>query len=216
MRLIPLAVVVTLFTIPTLAIAEMYLETGNKPQSPENYSRWHGLVDVVNQPSRQRLVWCNGAESFSYAGNTDDLNSTLQLFAQIKCPTHTVILRPGPLYDKYDWELYIVEGIVRAGIEQHKMQLVRDLDPTLVVYVSDKLQLDSLVIPPGIQVRHIDNLRSRYLKAQQVGNERTKSEAETYLKALDEDPVLKSLGKEKYQARIQRISEFIRQLPKQE
>jgi len=190
----------------------MYSIAGNKPQSPENYKRWPGLVDVVNQPSRQRLVWCNGAESLSYAGDTDALNATLKLFAKVKCPRHPVVFRPGPLYDRYDWELYIVEGIARASIEHRKLQLVRDLDPTLVVYVSDKLNLDSVVIPAGVEVQQISDLRSRYVRAQQIGDDRVKSEAAAFLKTLDEDPVLESLGKDEYRELEKRIEAFVQRM----
>jgi len=194
---------------PSVCLALMYSVEGNKPQSASNYKRWPGLVDVVNQPSRQRLVWCNGAESFSYAGDIAALNATLQRFAKVECPTHKVVFRPGPLYKKYDWELYIVEGIVRAFVEQEGIDLVRDLDPTLVVYVSDKLDLDSVVLPPGVQVQQVGDLRERYVKAQKSDNKRVQSEATSHLTSLNRDPVLEALGKEKYQAQLRRIGAFV-------
>lgn len=194
---------------PTVCFALMYSVEGNKPQSAGNYKRWPGLIDVVNQPSRQRLVWCNGAESFSYAGDTVALNLTLQRFAKVKCPTHTVVFRPGPLFGKFDWELNIVEGIARHFVEQEGISLVRNLDPTLVVYVSDKLDLDSVKLPPGVQIQQIRDLRLRYIKAQRSDIERVRSEAAAHLTSLTGDSVLKSLGEAKYTAQLRRIAGFI-------
>jgi len=201
---------------PTVCFALMYSVEGNKPQSAGNYKRWPGLIDVVNQPSRQRLVWCNGAESFSYAGDTDALNVTLQRFAKVKCPTHSVVFRPGPLFGKFDWELNIVEGIVRHFVEQEGISLVRNLDPTLTVYVSDKLDLNSVKLPSGVQLQQIHDLRSRYTKAQMSDIERVRSEATAHLKSLTLDPVIESLGKEKYHAQLRRIAGFVERTSKRQ
>ena len=138
------------------------------------------------------------------------LNSTLQLFASINCPTHKLILRPGSPQQQFDWELFIVEGIVRAGIVQHKLQAVRDLDPTLVIYVQNESQLNSLVVPDGVQLTDIGELRSRYLSAETHGNDRVKQEATAHLRALDDDPALRILGKEEYDAQVSLIAEFIK------
>lgn len=208
------AVTLASLTVPALAIAAMYSVAGNKPQSASNYKRWDGLVDVVNQPTRRMLVWVNGAESFSYTGDTEELNATLKLFAKIKCPTHQVVLRPGPLAGKYDWQMHIVEGIVRAWIEMEKLEPVRDLDPVLMIYVSNKIDLDEIVIPKDVKVLQLSDLRTRYETAKKDGSKKVKSEADRYLKAVNEDPVLKSLGKAKYEVQLKRIETFVRKLPK--
>ena len=201
---------------PSVCSALMYSVEGNKPQSAGNYKRWPRLIDIVNQPTRQRLVWCNGAESFSYAGDTDALNQTLQRFAKIKCPTHTVVFRPGPLNGKFDWELSIVEGIVRHFVEQEDISLVRNLDPTLTVYVSDKLDLNSVKLPPGVQIHQVHDLRSRYTNAQKSDIARVRSEAAAHLKSLNLDPLIESIGKEKYQARLRWIAAFVERTPKRQ
>ena len=213
MRLIPFGTVVAVLAFPTVARPEAYSEEGNKPQPASNYKDLPGVIDLVNQPSRQLLQWINGAESFSYSGDTDALNHALQLFTKIDSSTHRVILRPGPLYDKYDWQIHIVQGIARAGIKHHNTESVQDVAPTFVIYVSDKLKLDSLVIPANVQVQQISDLRTRYMKAQQSGNNATKRVAARSVKAIDEDPVLKALGKTKYHEQVRQISEFISTLP---
>lgn len=213
-RLLTAVIATSLALLPTLCSALLYTVEGNEPQSAENYRRWPGFVAVVNQPSRQQLVWCNGSESFYYSGDTAALNAILRDFAKVECPTHTVVFRPGPLQSKYDWHVAIVEGIARAVIEELKTPAVNDLDPVLTVYVSDKIKLDSVVVPPPIQVRQLSDLRARYTTVQKDENSRVKSEAERLLKSLDDDPVLKELGKHDYDARIQQIKSFAERLPK--
>ncbi len=209
MRIFAIAIIVVSVATASNCFAFMYSVSGNKPQSPANYTRWPGLIDLINQPTRQQLVWCNGAESFSYSGDTASLNMALQLYAKVKCPTYTVVLRPGPLNKKIDWEVHIVEGIVRAGIETYGLQLVRDLDPTFVIYVSDRIDLVKMVIPAGVRILQIEDLRARYTRALQIGNDPTKIEAEAHLKALENDPVLKSIGNEEYEMRLGQIEEFV-------
>lgn len=213
-RILFTAVLATSLTLPSLCFALLYSIAGNEPQSAENYKRWPGFAAVVNQASRQQLVWCNGSESFYYSGDTTALNAILRDFAKVECPTHTVVFRPGPLQNKYDWHVAIVEGIARGRIELEKVQLVNDLDPVLTVYVSDKIKLDSVVVPQPIQVRQLSDLRSRYAAAQKDESSGVKSEAERQLKSLDDDPVLKELGKTDYDTRIQQIKSFVEQLPK--
>lgn len=214
--IIPFMAFITLLTIPVPGEALLYTVEGNDPQSAANYKQWPGLVDVVNQTSRRHLLWCNGFESLSYAGDTDALNSMLKQYAKVECPTHTVILRPGPLQEKYDWELHFSQGIMQSMIEKQNLQSVRDVDPTLVIYVNDRLKLESVVMPESMQIKQLRDLRSRYLNAQKNGNERTQQEATQSLKKLDEDPVRESLGQTKYDSQLQRIDEFVKRLPKQQ
>jgi len=212
MRLILFTSVLTVLSIPSVANAWAYKVVGSEPQSEANYSQFVGLIDVVNLPSRRQLYWCNGAETFSYAGDTDALNVTLQLFTKIKCPTHTVVLRPGRFNGEFDWQLHIVQGIARSGIKEWNMEAVKDLDPVLVVYVSDNIDLDSVIFPAGVQVQQLSDLRARYVRAQQTGSDYTQRAAVRYLKALDQDPALKRLGKNKYEASISQIDAFIQRL----
>lgn len=214
-RILFTAVIATsLALLPTLCSALLYTVAGNEPQSAENYKRWPGFVAVVNQSSRQQLVWCNGSESFYYTGDTTALNAILRDFAKVECPTHPVVFRPGPLQNKYDWHVAIVEGIARGRIELEKVQLVNDLDPVLTVYVSDKIKLNSVVMPQSIQLRQLSDLRSRYVAAQKDESHGVKSEAERLLKSLADDPVLKELGKTDYDARILQIKSFVERLLK--
>jgi len=215
-RLLPLAVAIALLTTPCPADALLFTVEGNAPQSAANYKQWSGLADVVNLPSRQKLLWCNGFESLSYAGDTDALNLMLNQYAKVECSTHTVVLRPGPLQEKYDWELHFSQGIVKFMIEKYDLRAVRDVEPTLVIYVNGTLKLESLVIPEVMNVKQLSHLREQYLQAQKSGNERTQKEATEFLKSLEEDPVRKSLGQRKYKTHIQQISEFVERLPNQQ
>ena len=56
MRLNTLIASAIVFALPSLVVAAKYSVTGNKPQPAANYTRWPGLVDVVNQPTRRQLV----------------------------------------------------------------------------------------------------------------------------------------------------------------
>lgn len=209
MRLIQFATVLTILAAPSVANALAYSVVGNAPQSPANYKTWTGLAEFVNQPTRRHLFWCNGADSFSYTGDTADLNAALKLFAKIDCRTHTVVLRPGPSQGKYDWQLHIVQGIVRHYVQQNDMKLVRDLEPTLVVYISEKLDINSVHIPVNVQLQQVADLRSRYVRAVQVGTDATKAEAAMHLKAIDDDPVKSDVGTADYNVQSARITAFI-------
>lgn len=152
MRIAQLALPLALILLPSSCFALMFSVKGNQPQSPANYSTWPGLADLVNQANRQNLTWCNGAESGSYSGNLAALNAALQLFSKIGSPTHKVVLRPGPPKDAHAWELHIVQGIVRHHVVANDLDSVRDLDPTLVVDVSPRLNLNSIRIPANTQL----------------------------------------------------------------
>lgn len=213
MRLFPFFIALSMLSTANDVEGAAHSEAGNKPQSAENYKGLPGVIEVVNQPSRRMLQWINGAETFSYTGDTEALNHCLKLFSEIKSPTHSVILRPGPLYEKYDWQMHIVQGIAKAGILHRKTESVQNLDPTLEIYVSDRIQLKSIVFPKNVNVKQISDLRSRYRDAQTSNSSSARRVAQQYLKALDEDPVLKSLGNTEYQKRLQKISQFISTLP---
>jgi hypothetical protein len=203
--------------IATDCHALMYVVEGNEHQPEANYTRWSGLIDVVNLPSRQRLVWVNGNEHLYYQGDTDALNQALEEFAQISVKSHCVVLRPGPLTHKsesgpqkqFDWQLHVVDGIARAVVEHRKMQAVWDMDPVLTIYVSDRLSLDSIKFPEGIEVQQLADLRKRFSDAKDSGNSHTQEQATSLLKQIDEDPVREKIGDSAYQALITEITTHI-------
>ena len=204
---------VSVMAIPTICFALSLHEFGNHPLNPENYKTWPGIVKVVNQPSREKWEWCNGGESSSFSGKSEDLNAALRDFAMTKCSRHPVVFRPGPLHDgrnKYDWLLNIAGGLVGEAIILDKTELVDETEPIMVVYVSDKLKLDSIVIPQEIEVLQISDLHSRYKYASSFGNDKTRARAVELDHLLDNDPLLKDQGHDKYQARLNQIEAFVK------
>ncbi len=207
-----------MLTAPSACLALAFSVTGNQPQSAANYSRWPGLVKVVNQPSRQLLNWCNGNEHLSYRGDSEALNATLRDFAVIKASTRRVVLRPGPLgvKSKFDWQLHVLEGLARGMAEHTKTESVSDMVPTLTVYVSDRLDLEAIQFPPGLEITELNALRTRYETAQRTGNERTKKDARRLLQALDADSIRDEIGRQKYAARLKQIHALVERIRKSE
>lgn len=196
---------------PSTCWAFAFSVEGNEPQSPANYQRWDGLADLVNQPTRQHLFWCNGSETLSYEGDTAALNQALRVFAQIDCSAHTVVFRPRVPKDKHDWHLNIVEGITRHAYEAWGLADVHFMDPTLVVYVSNRIQLDDVVLPPGVTATQLRDLRQRYNQALTSGTEQAQRAAKRLLEGLDQNAGESPAGRNQYQQRISQIAKFVEQ-----
>ncbi|MAG92286.1 MAG: hypothetical protein CMJ48_00830 [Planctomycetaceae bacterium] len=205
-----------MLTAPSACLALAFSVTGNQPQSAANYSRWPGLAKVVNQPSRQLLNWCNGNEHLSYRGDSEALNAMLRDFAVIKASSRRVVLRPGPLgvESKFDWQLHVLEGIARGMAKHAKTESTSDMDPTLTVYVSDRLDLEAIQFPSELKITDLNDLRTRYEAAQRTGNERTKKDAQRLLQALDTDSIRDEIGRQKYDARLRQIHTLVERVRK--
>src|SRR5258707_15537908 len=76
---------------------------GNEPLSEKNYTKWLGIMPLVNDKSRVYESWANGNERLYYKGTTKELNVALAHFAKVEGEDHVVVLRPGPVVqDSFD------------------------------------------------------------------------------------------------------------------
>ena len=178
---------------PAVCFGLAFCISGNEPQSSANYSDWPGLVDVVNDPSRECLCWCNGDERLWYRGDTETLNRVLSEFAEIEGVDPHVVILPGPgqiltrdgAEVPCDWRLRVVGGIARARCNQYEPNAVWDTRPTLTIFLTDRLNLDELTVPAGIAVSQWKDLCERYEAALHNDNEPTRKQAEQLLENLN-------------------------------
>lgn len=134
---------------------------GNQPQSPENYQDWPGIIEVVNHPSRIRLVWVNGNESTYFRGDARALTESLLRFALVKVDKIEVVVRPRSAPQRElagvdcNWQLDLVGGIARDA--------AGEVPPRITVYVDDNLRVADLNIPKRLQVIGLAAARRTYL-----------------------------------------------------
>ena len=212
MRIRKILFIIPLLTIPQACFGLMYSVSGNKPQAAGNYKEWPKLVEVVNDTSRVSLVWCNGDEHLSYQGETKSLNRVLQNFAAVESDELRVVLRP-PLKDAKgkpaDWQLHVTTGIATVVIERNGETPVEDECPTLTIYLSDKIKLQDLVIPGELIVDQVEDLRARYLLAQNQGNAYAKASAARALRHLDADANRQGEAAKRYEEQIRQIRDWV-------
>lgn len=136
---------------------------GNEPFPAANYGDWPGVMPVINNRNRVYHHWVNGNEHFCFRGDTGAVNEALQQFALIESKPLQVVLRPGPgiagTFDQKkkiacDWEFGLVGGIARSSP-------TLDQEPTLTIYISKTLPVEKLVIPPGLTIATIPELKDR-------------------------------------------------------
>ena len=191
---------------------------GNRELSPSNYTDWPGIDKAINDKSRVFQVWVNGNESFSYSGNTDALNRVLEKFGKTDVPKLTVFIRPaiGETVQSdeessekipVDWKLQVVGGIVRSSITQRELHHVWHMEPTLTIFVSDRLKLDAIKIPAHINVIGLEDERRRLQKAQEILLPEVKLEAMQNLQQFDKE---RAASDEKvFDKRLKAIRNFI-------
>lgn len=206
-----LAVMSSALLLPTTCFAVLFSTKGNEPIPAQNYTAWPGLVDVVNDESRIWHMWCNGAEAMTYRGDTAALNRVVKEFAEVQAEERRIVLLPGPqhLYvakskanktgavasdDEADWKLNFAQGFDRA-------------DPTLTIYVTNRIDLESLQIPEGITVLETAGLRERYASSVLDGSERARREIDI----LDAAAPNEGDAAAEFRSRLAAIQEFVRQ-----
>ena len=214
------------FLVPAVSFAMAMCQRGNKPLS-DNYGAWPGLIDVVNDVSRESWCWVNGDEQFSYRGDTAALNRVLKEFAEVEAKELRVVLRPGPgrlrllktadkpaskdpSDDAADWDLHIVEGLARGHIQQEQLEAIYDLDPTLTVYVTERIDLNALQIPERIKVVQHADLRERYEDAYDFGDYRVRKQAKQVLERFDAQTPQDGAAAEEFNSRLEAIQKFVR------
>lgn len=205
---------------PSVSFALGFCVTGNEAQPAANYEDWPGLIDVVNDPSRQLLCWVNGNESLWYRGDTRALNRVLAKFAEVQAPDLQVVLRPGPGLAKsldganvdVDWQVHVLGGIARQYIEWQQITAVHDVVPTLTVYLTDRLDLTAISIPRGIKVLQLEDKHRQYADGVSNGNTATKAAAKRLLEQLDSDAKREGDAAELFDKRVAAIREYARSL----
>jgi hypothetical protein len=199
--------------LPTVCFGLLFTVEGNKPQSEANYEEWPKLVEVVNDPSRVRLVWCNGDEQLYYRGNTEALRRVVQKFSEVEADELRVVIRPAlriPKEQAFDWQLHITQGIASAGISRNGDTPVEDECPTLTIYVSENIKLPELIVPGNLVVDQLKDLKARYEKAKQTGNGHAKDAATRAIQALEADAARQGEEGKRYSAQLQGIDEWVR------
>lgn len=196
--------VLLLLVLPIPCFALLFTIEGNEPQGEANYTAWPKLVKVVDDPSRARLVWCNGDEMLYYRGKTDALNRLLENFSKVEVEELRVVLRPQLKEpEKFDANLHIIGGVTK-GVLTWKKEKASDLAPTLTIYLSENVQLKDLKVPDNLVVEQVADLRKRYKEAQ--------GESGYFggvLQRLEDDAVREGEAAKKYAEDIQAIDEWI-------
>lgn len=220
------AVIAFLLLLPTICFAHAICFRGNQPKSALNYPSWPGLIDVVNDVSRESWCWENGDEHLCYRGDATALNRVLKEFAEVEADEVRVLLLPGPgqlhllhttnqeqsknpSSDYADWELHIVQGLVRGGIERYHLEAIFDMDPTLTVYVTERIDLNALRIPERIKVVQHADLRKRYEDTYASGDKR-RGRGKRELDELDAKTPKEGTAADEFQSRLTEIQEFVR------
>ncbi|MCA9043287.1 MAG: hypothetical protein KDA69_03145 [Planctomycetaceae bacterium] len=170
-------------------------KSGNAPLAAANYTDWPGLVDAINDESRVFTVWCNGGETFDYAGDIDALNRVLAAFGKTKVPKLEVVVIPSVdelippenPRQKVDWRVEICGGIVQHMVIAQELEPAWNLHPTLTVYASSDLDLKAIRIPENVVVTQRDEIRTRLQDAAQSDNKTKADRAKQLLKILEPD-----------------------------
>lgn len=201
-----------LLAVPETCFGLLFSVEGNEPQAAGNYREWPKLVEVVNDPSRVLLVWCNGDEQLSYQGDTKVLNRVLQKFAAVEADELRVVLRPRLKDTKgkpADWGLHVTAGIATVVPKRNGETPVEDECPTLTVYFSDKIKLQDLEIPGELIVDQVEDLRARYQLARKTGNAHAKAAAARALWRLDVDADRQGEEADEYAKTIREIRAWV-------
>jgi hypothetical protein len=164
--MLPIFAFLAMLVLPATCFALLFTIEGNEPQAEANYTAWPKIVDVVNDASRSRLVWCNGDEFLYYKGKTADLNRLLEKFSKVEIDELRVVLRPQLKEpEKFDASLHVIGGVTK-GVLTWKKEKESDLVPTLTIYLSENVQLKDLKVPENLAVDQVADLRKRYNEAQ--------------------------------------------------
>ncbi|MBL4885895.1 MAG: hypothetical protein JKY95_15360 [Planctomycetaceae bacterium] len=94
-------------------------------------------------------------------------------------------------------------------VKHNKTEMAWDMDPTLIVYVTDRLDLTKIQIPDGVEIEEIADLRARFETALRTGNEPTKSRAQRLLERLDNDVERVKLEASEYNSQVKQIHKFV-------
>ncbi len=146
---------------------------GNKALSENNYGDWPGIMPLVNAESRIYHNWINGNEHFYYKGEIRSLNTALKEFSAVKTDARRVVLRLGlgearTLDGKSipcNWQLHVIGGIAGTLATHDKGELIWSKFPVLTVFVGDGIDLKQLLIPEGITLMSVADLKKRCTEA---------------------------------------------------
>lgn len=191
--------------LPTVCFGLLFTIEGNEPQAEANYTAWPKLVDVVNDPSRSRLVWCNGDEVLYYRGKTEAFNRLLEKFSKVEVDELRVVLRPQLKQpDEFDASLHIIGGVTK-GVLTTKKEKEGDLAPTLTIFLSENVQLKDLKVPDHLVVEQVADLRKQYKEAQDKGSDYFGG----YLQRLEDDAARDGDAARQYADDIKQIEDWI-------
>src|SRR5262245_48164535 len=135
------AVLVIVLLWPAVSFTLAMCVRGNRPQSALNYATWLGMIDVVNDLSRDARPRANAGEGLSERGDTAALSRVLKEFGEVEAEELRVVLLPGPgrlrLLDMRDqdeskdsssnyadWELHILQGIARWHVKHERLEAI--------------------------------------------------------------------------------------------
>ena len=204
-----------MFLFPSTCSALMTSQAGNDPLSPQNYVDWPNLVDAINDKSRIFMVWVNGYEEFTYNGDTDSANRVLKEFAETEFAQLQLVILPGPGRTqeiekkpvRIDYRIEIYGGIARAALTRR--ETVRNLNPTMTIYLTENIELDKLVIPENVKLSQLPDLEAKYTAAIESEDESLRREASHYLEALHTEFRRKDSEYDELRSEIATIKAFI-------
>jgi hypothetical protein len=168
-RVLP-AAVLTIGVVAQQACGRLGTQThGNAEMSLGTFPE---LNPVANHKSRVYAYWVNGNEGLFYRGDAQALNEVLAAFAAAPLERHEVVLRPGPqsIDDfqrnpiAYDWRLDVIGGIDAHMATTDKGDRFWPKFPVLTVCIDgERIELTDIVIPDGVHIVQLSDLRERYL-----------------------------------------------------
>jgi hypothetical protein len=138
-------------------------------------------MPVINNEARIYHSWVNGNEHFSYEGDVAALNATLVDFAAVKLDEKRVVFRPEPgiahsfhgMEMDMQWELHLVGGIAAHMTTLDKGDLIWSKAPVLTVFVGKEIDIHKVVIPKGVTVMGVNDLKKQYATAVTKSSDQT-------------------------------------------
>jgi len=162
------------------------------------------------------MSWCNGEEWVAYRGDVAALNRVLTRFAAVDATGRTVILLPATVpaskktpIEPPDWRLHIVDGAVRYFHPRQGIASYSEMEPTLWVYVSDRIPVSAIQVPRDVTLMQAADVRFRYENKILNGNDRARKYFSALLSSLDAKVPNSGTSAEEYQTRLAAIDKFV-------
>ena len=144
------------------AATKCYALAGSHPPGklPLVHSDWsQQLLDLVNSDGRVAGSWVNGADYFSYAGDTAAFNTFVKAYSALTETPLSVVIhagRPSPRAadnePEFDWSLVSVRRGWGAPLDPARSKDNPGYVVTVHVWLNHQIELERMQIPPNVEV----------------------------------------------------------------